>query len=1097
MANFLYNGVELPDINEVWTDKATYPYAFISGGADFGYSLTCTKVQPIHYGDGEVEIRNTATIVYLCVFLPGETEWTIFGEDVFEGTGSYIVASGTAPVVWTNTDILNTDNTVYFAASTPTRVDSKLKISIGGGANGDGFALYNGVKLPNIDSVWTDKETYPYGCLVNSDGLCILYLTDYLFTFDGEQVVKPAGNYITIYLYANDVEAAASMGIPVGEWVFVTAGADPNTFVSSFVNWSNYDILNTDGSVYLAASDPIPLDGMNVIEWDGDTTGLTELSNFGFPDMYMVANTHIEIPNSGSYVCAVWNGKQNLVYTDQTPLIQQSAEIGGGGYWALTAMSGAKPFVASANVPDYALVGTAFLYIGEGLYTSLFAYPASGGCSVTATTADVTFTCTNLENTEPVDSIHAWVYKKSDGLNTTISPTWTSEMFNAPSYNTTHTFTGLTPNTEYEVYGCIFVNGEATDHNAIATFTTLEGEGGSSHITTSSGDGFALYNGIKLPNIDTLWDKIKYPYAFIIFNDTSAVAPGTGTYEVRFASSEYGYNGTRFYAIEDGFYTSYQIPANQATIDLLISLGSTVALDKWSLRFEDKEAAAGRASELDMRWSSFDIEGFGDASPAIPLDGMNVIEWDGVTDGNSIEIQTGYSIQRIGDYLPTDTYGGFVTSNTAADSNPITIFGSPSGSYSSIPDSYTAEASIFDNDSWLVSYIGDELDYSVNALLSVNGNLPMTASVTVSEGLWVPVISVNGSIAMYTPLVAYRTASDESNEPIITETSGNGFALYNGVKLLNIPDVHQYNVVGYSDYVGVLMSSTAPVSFVNNVWQFPKGATVNIYQYTSLEAVRLMLGDSTITAEEILSQYNVVVDAWDFQQEINVTANSYGITSINPIWADHDVLNADGSVYQATSDPIPLDGMRVIEWNGGTAGLTNSGTGLYKITDDVFASNQVIGGVFVQNISSKLTAIRVTSDVIEAYEGGIRINAKIYSAPANTLMPEAGTYFVKLVSDYVSLFAYPTSGGGGGSNPPITSTINIIYKGNTKLEAGKTATLKCIGKNCAGDIVAQFGVSGSIIYNGKETVVEAGKTATINCYLKNMLTDVIIKANKS
>ena len=38
---------------------------------------------------------------------------------------------------------------------------------------------------------------------------------------------------------------------------------------------SNYDILNTaDNSVYLAVSEPISLDGMNVIEWDGDITGL-------------------------------------------------------------------------------------------------------------------------------------------------------------------------------------------------------------------------------------------------------------------------------------------------------------------------------------------------------------------------------------------------------------------------------------------------------------------------------------------------------------------------------------------------------------------------------------------------------------------------------------------------------------------------------------------------------------------------------------------------------------------------------------------------------------------------------------------------------
>ena len=168
---------------------------------------------------------------------------------------------------------------------------------------------------------------------------------------------------------------------------------------------------------------------------------------------------------------------------------------------------------------------------------------------------------------------------------------------------------------------------------------------------------------------------------------------------------------------------------------------------------------ANRAIEFDMRWSSYDIDGFGDGSGPIPLDDMTVIEWDGIPDSNSIEIQTGYYIQRIGDYLPSDVYGVFVNSNTVADSNPITMYGSPSGSYSSIPDTYTAETSIVNNDSWLVSYIGDELDYSVNALLSVKGSLPMSASVTVSEGLWAPVVGLNGAILMHTPLVAYKADS--------------------------------------------------------------------------------------------------------------------------------------------------------------------------------------------------------------------------------------------------------------------------------------------------------------------------------------------------
>ena len=61
-------------------------------------------------------------------------------------------------------------------------------------------------------------------------------------------------------------------------------------------------------------------------------------------------------------------------------------------------------------------------------------------------------------------------------MNSTIPATWTGDPVAAPQYSTSHTFTGLEPNTEYEVYGCIFVNGEATDHNALAEFTTLEGD---------------------------------------------------------------------------------------------------------------------------------------------------------------------------------------------------------------------------------------------------------------------------------------------------------------------------------------------------------------------------------------------------------------------------------------------------------------------------------------------------------------------------------------------------------------------------------------------------------------------------------------------
>ncbi|MBO7738751.1 MAG: hypothetical protein J6S18_00110, partial [Oscillospiraceae bacterium] len=180
-------------------------------------------------------------------------------------------------------------------------------------------------------------------------------------------------------------------------------------------------------------------------------------------------------------------------------------------------------------------------------------------------------------------------------------------------------------------------------------------------------------------------------------------------------------------------------------------------------------------------------------------------------------------------------------------------------------------------------------------------------------------------------------------------------------------------------------------------------------------------------------QYRTTAYTWTYYQDHSLNERLSNIKQTVILNSADNRKDSDGSIFLAASEPIPLDGMRVIEWNGGTAGLTNSGTGLYKITDDVLASNQVIGGVFVQNVSSKLTAIPITTAKVSAYENGISIDGKIYTLPANTLMPEAGTYFVKLVSDYVSLFAYPTSGGGD------TTDLKPVYKRVSGAWVKKTA----------------------------------------------------------
>ena len=138
--------------------------------------------------------------------------------------------------------------------------------------SGDGFALYNGVKLPNIDTVWTDKTKYPYAYIVAIDTAIFLTLT------------STKTQYRINNGYFSDIHTEAfifvSYAFNGSNWMSFGSGSkDANDYTTraknTAITWANHEVLNyDDGSTYLAASDHISLDGMTVVEWDGDTEGL-------------------------------------------------------------------------------------------------------------------------------------------------------------------------------------------------------------------------------------------------------------------------------------------------------------------------------------------------------------------------------------------------------------------------------------------------------------------------------------------------------------------------------------------------------------------------------------------------------------------------------------------------------------------------------------------------------------------------------------------------------------------------------------------------------------------------------------------------------
>ena len=120
MANYLYNGIELPDINEVWTDKETYKYAYISekNGA---YYLTVSKIKKtVDNVEGPilVDTLNTALLETTVSYKLSNDEWVQY-------SGGYRFRS--IPV-WASVDIQYEgcegveDGTLYLAASDPVPV---------------------------------------------------------------------------------------------------------------------------------------------------------------------------------------------------------------------------------------------------------------------------------------------------------------------------------------------------------------------------------------------------------------------------------------------------------------------------------------------------------------------------------------------------------------------------------------------------------------------------------------------------------------------------------------------------------------------------------------------------------------------------------------------------------------------------------------------------------------------------------------------------------------------------------------------------------------------------------------------------------------
>ncbi|MBR4856946.1 MAG: hypothetical protein IKU94_10025 [Bacteroidaceae bacterium] len=109
---------------------------------------------------------------------------------------------------------------------------------------------YNGVELPALPE-W-DKEVYPYAVLRSDPFLGhVLTVTDNSCVNEGSavsSVVIRNSTFSQYYIPKNS-----------DNWLLLREPTYDDDYVLGECCWSNYNILNTDGTVYLAASDPIPV----------------------------------------------------------------------------------------------------------------------------------------------------------------------------------------------------------------------------------------------------------------------------------------------------------------------------------------------------------------------------------------------------------------------------------------------------------------------------------------------------------------------------------------------------------------------------------------------------------------------------------------------------------------------------------------------------------------------------------------------------------------------------------------------------------------------------------------------------------------------
>lgn len=157
MANYLYNGVELPDIDAVWIDKKTYYYAFILNGACVTGNAGDLEIQALLLCDKKIKVKEDGDaqwedVLKVKTYAANNGSWElVLEQDIAYSNDVDFDMTGT---LWTSRSIFNVDGSLFLRGSRKVlSVDSKVIET-----DGDRFYFSpNGLKIVPPASIITDE----------------------------------------------------------------------------------------------------------------------------------------------------------------------------------------------------------------------------------------------------------------------------------------------------------------------------------------------------------------------------------------------------------------------------------------------------------------------------------------------------------------------------------------------------------------------------------------------------------------------------------------------------------------------------------------------------------------------------------------------------------------------------------------------------------------------------------------------------------------------------------------------------------------------------------------------------------------------------